>query len=62
MVDAMVADRRRTIAWAAWVVLALALCAPSLRLLGPVLGPVGPRMERRIWTAARDCLKASGEA
>jgi hypothetical protein len=33
-----------------------------LRLLGPVFGPVGRRMERRIWTAARDCLEASGEA
>lgn len=30
-----------------------------LRLLGPVFGPVGRRMERRIWTAARDTLEAS---
>lgn len=33
-----------------------------LRLLGPVFGPVGRRMERRIWTAARDALEASDTA
>lgn len=30
-----------------------------LRLLGPAFGPVGRRMERRIWTAARDVLQAA---
>jgi hypothetical protein len=30
-----------------------------LRLLGPMFGPVGRRMERRIWTAARDALQAA---
>jgi uncharacterized membrane protein len=31
-----------------------------LRILGPVLGPVGRRLERRIWTAAREALQATG--
>jgi hypothetical protein len=31
-----------------------------LRLLGPVFGPVGRRMERGIWTAARDVLQGDG--
>jgi hypothetical protein len=31
-----------------------------LRILGPVLGPVGRRLERRTWTAARDALQATG--
>jgi uncharacterized membrane protein len=30
-----------------------------LRILGPVLGPVGARLERRIWAAARDALQGS---
>jgi hypothetical protein len=30
-----------------------------LRMLGPVLGPVGARLERRIWAAARDALQGS---
>jgi len=31
-----------------------------LWLLGPAFGPVGRRMERRIWSAARDALLAGG--
>ena len=31
-----------------------------LRFFEPVLGPVGRRLERRIWTAARDALQATG--
>ncbi len=30
-----------------------------LRLLGPLFGPIGHRMERRIWTAARDRLEGA---
>ena len=33
-----------------------------LRFLGPVFGPIGRRMERRVWTAARDALEASDTA
>lgn len=33
-----------------------------LRLLGPALGPVGARMERRIWTAATHQLEAPDQA
>jgi hypothetical protein len=29
-----------------------------LRLRGPALGPIGARMERRIWTAAKRTLEA----